>query len=184
MPAAVSDERGNLTLYTSDESPGISSLSPFTEGHEAAGVVTVTTLRDYLAEHPEVDHVDFLKVDVEGYEANVLRGHDWRFAPTAVVLEFEDRKTVPLGYSWRDLADGLLSRGYGVIVSEWEADATYGGSHEWQGFHPYPAALNDERAWGNLIATRERFDDLLALTTRVEGRYRRRGRFERLRRPR
>jgi hypothetical protein len=35
--------------------------------------VPVLRLDDYLAEH-EVDRVDFMKIDVEGFEPNVIRG--------------------------------------------------------------------------------------------------------------
>ena len=50
VPKAVSDAPGELSLYTSDESSGISSLAPFTPGHAFAATVEVITLRDYLAE--------------------------------------------------------------------------------------------------------------------------------------
>ena len=70
-----------------------------------------------------------MKIDVEGFERNVLDGYDWAVRPDLIVLEFEDSKTVPLGYSWKDLADGLIDRGYQVLVSEWFPIERYGGSH-------------------------------------------------------
>lgn len=182
VPSAVSDAPGSLTLFTSPESPGISSLSPFTPAHVPSGEVPVTTLGEYLSSTPDIERIDFLKIDVEGFEANVLAGHDWSMPPGVIVLEFENRKTLPLGYSWRDLADELLARGYGVVASEWYPIERYGAVHRWRAFHPYPATLHDENAWGNLIATRERYDDLVAMTSRTERRYRARERFERARR--
>lgn len=49
--------------------------------------VAVTTLAAVCQEHAD-DHIDFLKVDVEGLELEVIRGGDWeRFRPSIVVVE-------------------------------------------------------------------------------------------------
>lgn len=49
--------------------------------------IRMTTLAALCARHAEGD-IDFLKVDVEGAEAEVLAGNDWsRFRPKVVVLE-------------------------------------------------------------------------------------------------
>lgn len=153
VPKGVSDEEGQAPLYGSSESTGISSLTPFTEGHEPVGLIELTTLSDYLRS-AGVGEIDFLKVDVEGFERNVLRGHDWSVKPEVVVVEFEDSKTIPLGYSWKDLADELVSRGYEVLVSEWFPVERYGTSHRWRRFARYPTELEHPDAWGNLIAAR------------------------------
>jgi FkbM family methyltransferase len=181
VPKAVSDRRASLTLYTSDESPGVSSLTPFTDKHSPAATVEVVTLQDYL-EDVGLERVDFLKIDVEGFERNVLKGYDWGMKPRLLVLEFDDMKTIPLGYTWHDLAKELLARGYGVLVSEWYPVVRYGVAHRWRGFKTYPADLADERSWGNLIAIDSRFDDLLKLATTTTRRYRVRSAVERLRR--
>jgi FkbM family methyltransferase len=154
VPAAVSDQVGSLTLYTSEESNGISSLAPFTKGHEATTRVDVITLGDYMTEH-DIRHVDFLKVDVEGFERNVLAGYDWAVDPRVIELEFEDAKTVPLGYKWQDLADDLVARGYAVIVSEWHPIVQYGSSQRWRRFASYPTTLVDQTAWGNLLCFKD-----------------------------
>jgi FkbM family methyltransferase len=180
VPKAVSDQRNSLTLYTSDESPGVSSLAPFTENHRPSATIDVITLGDYIRECG-ITHIDFLKVDVEGFEQNVLRGYDWSIKPRMIVLEFDDTKTVPLGYSWRDLADNLLGHGYGVLVSEWYPVVRYGTSHRWRGFKVYPANLTDDKAWGNLIATDRGFDDLIKLARTTTMRHRLRAAVERLR---
>jgi FkbM family methyltransferase len=151
VPKGVSDEPGKRPLFTSGESSGISSLAPFTKGHRSATTVEVITLRDYMAE-AGITTVDFLKVDVEGFERNVLKGYDWAIKPEIIVLEFEDSKTVPLGYSWKELADELVTRGYQVLVSEWFPIERYGVGHHWRRFARYPTELADPAAWGNLIA--------------------------------
>jgi FkbM family methyltransferase len=173
-PRAVSDAPGRLMLYGSSESTGISSLTPFTPSHEPIDDVEVTTLADYM-EATGLSSVAFLKIDVEGWERNVLNGYPWdRGAPDAVLLEFEDRKTEQLGYFWTDLADLLVTKGYAVLVSEWYPIVAYGTQHRWRAFRRYPSDLSDPNAWGNLIAVRpelmprlERIARLAALRYRV-----------------
>jgi FkbM family methyltransferase len=154
IPDAVSDVRGRATIYASDQSTGISSLSPFTEMHEARASVDVITLRDYISDAGIAD-VTFLKIDVEGFEQRVLNGFPWsRIQPKVVVAEFEDAKTHPLGYDWNDLARSLTEHGYEVLVSEWHPIVAYGAQHTWRRFARYPTALRDPDAWGNLIGVR------------------------------
>lgn len=154
VPAAVSNQPGRLTLYCSDVSSGISSLSAFHESHRPTGDVDVVTLQDYLSE-VELEHVDFLKVDTEGHDFFVLQGFPWaRIEPDAVVCEFEDRKTRRLGYTYHDLAGLLVDHRYTVFVSEWHPVVEYGQTHQWRRWKPYPHALAHESAWGNLVAVR------------------------------
>jgi FkbM family methyltransferase len=165
-PCAVSDQAGELVLYSSDESTGISSLSAFSESHRPSGRVQVTTLEGYMSQAGITD-VTFLKIDVEGFERNVLAGFPWDVCvPDAIVCEFEDRKTMPLGYGWRDLADELRSRGYDVLVSEWFPIVAYGTVHQWRRFVQYPTELADPAAWGNLIAVRSELRKRLSRVTR------------------
>jgi hypothetical protein len=72
-----------------------------------------------------------------------------------IVCEFEDLKTVPLGYTFHDLCKYLAEKGYTIIVSEWIPIVAYGARHEWSEFKDYPCELNSKRGWGNLIAVRE-----------------------------
>lgn len=177
VPMAVSDACGEMQLFTSELSTGITSLAPFTDTHSASGTVAVTTLSEYM-HSAGVTSVDFMKIDVEGFERNVLDGYDWRIRPRVIVLEFEDGKTVPLGYSWKDLADDLVGRGYEVLVCEWHPVQEYGTTQEWRRLERYPTELADPRAWGNLIAA-ERVADLEPAARRAIGRYRLRRRVER-----
>jgi hypothetical protein len=57
-------------------------------GHEVRAFETpITTLQTICAEYAEPE-IDFLKVDVEGFEAEAFRGNDWkRFRPKVVVAE-------------------------------------------------------------------------------------------------
>lgn len=173
---AVSDQTGEMPLFTSDESTGISSLASFTAGHAHSANVEVLKLRDYMAD-ANIHTVDFMKVDVEGFERHVLDGYDWIIAPNVLLLEFEDSKTISLGYSWRDLADELCSRGYQVLVSEWFPILQYGSGHQWRHFRLYPVELSDPHAWGNLLAAKT-LDQLTPAIRVATARYRVRQRIE------
>lgn len=155
-PRAVSNlDDQNLAFYTSEESTGVSGLSAFTDRHQKTGDVTTVTLKAYM-EAAGIDQVDFLKVDTEGFDLLVLQGFDWeRCAPAIVECEFEDTKTVPLGYSYDTLATFLQDRGYTVFVSEWHPIVRYGIKHQWHSMYQYPGSLHDEKGWGNMLAFRE-----------------------------
>ena len=163
FPAATIDvralsntEKDAVTFYRSAVSTGISGLSAFDASHVAAGdTVPMTTLAKALAEHG-VDSVDFLKIDTEGFDKFVLEGVPWdRIRPTVIVCEFEDHKTKPLGYSFVDIAQYLVDKGYTVTVSEWMPIVRYGVRHDWNRFQVFPCKLGSPAAWGNLIAVRD-----------------------------
>ena len=145
----------NVTLYKSDQASSISSLAPFTDTHYAAIGVDVTTLTDFIKEQ-NIKKVDFLKIDTEGYDYFVLQGYPWKKAPKVILCEFEDSKTVPLGYTFKDMAEFLVSKGYDLLVSEWYPIKAYGTQHQWKRLVPYPCEI-DENAWGNIIAIGKNF---------------------------
>jgi len=155
-PRAVSDrEEPAVTFHRSPESTGISGLLPFHASHRPAGGVATTTFAAYIAAHG-VNRVDFLKVDAEGSDYQVLLGFPWdRLRPRLVACEFEDAKLASSGPTCHDLARPLIDRGYAVMVSEWYPIKRYGGNHRWRRYARYPAELRDSRAWGNLLAARD-----------------------------
>jgi len=160
---AVSDvECEEVDFFSSDVSSGISSLKPFHSSHKISGVVTTTTLNRFLQEH-ELDHIDFLKIDVEGFEMDVMRGLDFmRVMPDYVLVEYENGKTVPRGYTSHDLAEFLAGRNYQVFVSEWHPITQYGKRHNWRCLKLYPCDI-PEASWGNLIAVKTELSDGEAL---------------------
>lgn len=152
-PRAVgeSPETGRI-FYSSKESTGISGMLAFRETHEQSATVNVTTVSDIIADN-EISHIDFLKIDVEGYDFGVLKGVPWdRMKPDIIECEFEDAKTQHLGHSWTDICAYLVDKGYTVYVSEWHPIIRYGISHDWAALKRYPCELNDKNAWGNLLA--------------------------------
>lgn len=140
------------TLYANTESTGISSLSAFTAGHTPKCTVNVRTL-EAVAQPLGIGGCDVLKVDAEGHDLFVLHGVPWtQWQPDVVMCEFEDRKTLPIGYSYRTLGDFLVEKGYAVFLSEWAPIIRYGTQHTWRRVVPYPATTLEANAWGNFLA--------------------------------
>lgn len=67
---AISDEEGEVTFFENLDRPGFSSLGA-RSGRNREVAVTCTTLDKLLAAR---DRVDLIKIDVEGFELNVVRG--------------------------------------------------------------------------------------------------------------
>jgi FkbM family methyltransferase len=153
LTQAVSNKSSiNVPFYVSTESTGISSLSPFVESHKEAGGVDLVTLRDTLSDY-NISNVTFLKIDTEGHDLFVLEGFPWdMMTPDVILCEFEDLKTKRLGYSYKDLGEFLIQKGYTVYLSEWYPVVKYGGDHKWRNIVKYPAVLANVNAWGNFIA--------------------------------
>jgi FkbM family methyltransferase len=74
----------------------------------------VTTLARLCEEH-DLGPIDFLKVDVEGAEGDVLFGGDWkRFRPKVIVVEAVTPMTSEP--SWQDWEPFLLAQGYRFVL--------------------------------------------------------------------
>lgn len=90
---ALSDDEGEQS-YFEVQGTGLSTLD-LQEAQRCRShgwtvvehTIAVRTLRAVL-EEAGIERVDFLKVDVEGWEERVLRGNDWsRFRPAVVMVE-------------------------------------------------------------------------------------------------
>jgi len=156
---AVSDKMAkSVPFFRSEESSGISSLNAFHHTHEFKQKVNIITLISYC-QKKNINAIDFLKIDTEGSDYFVLREFPWdKIKPNLIICEFEDRKTLPLGYSYIDMAKFLTKKGYRIIVSEWEPILKYGVKHKWRKFNRFPCELTDRAAWGNFIALHCKFD--------------------------
>jgi FkbM family methyltransferase len=155
-PRAVSDAPATgLQFFTSQESTGISGLLAFRDSHVATTTVDATTVAEIITDR-SLETIDFLKIDVEGYDLNVLRGVPWdALRPDVIECEFEDAKTLKLGHTSQDVADFLESKGYTVYVSEWHPIIRYGIAHDWKRVVPYRGCTLAPDAWGNFLAFRE-----------------------------
>ena len=149
----------SVPFYASEQSTGISGLSAFHESHAETQQVDVTTLREFFS-GIDMPSVDFLKIDTEGHDLFVLQGYPWeRTKPSVIECEFEDSKTVPLGYTFHDLAGFLVEHGYTVYMSEWHPIIRYGMRHDWCSLKRYPCELADPKGWGNFLAFRDPVDE-------------------------
>jgi len=113
---ALGRERGTLTFFEF-EAEGISTLSPEFARHFAdqgypcvRRDVEVVPLREVCAAHC-LEPIDFMKIDVEGWERQVLEGGDWeRFRPRVLLVEAtKPNSTEP---NWQDWEPFLLGQGY------------------------------------------------------------------------
>lgn len=158
-PRAVSNEqKAQVTLFRSDISDGISSLSAFHPSHKPSAQIEVVTLASFLTQtgFRDIRTWDLLKVDTEGYDLFVLEGVPWEtVSPRMIICEFEDSKTKPLGYKFDDLIKFLAEKGYQMIVSEWYPIKEYGEVHRWRRFIQSPYELHTLKAWGNIVAVKE-----------------------------
>ena len=156
---AVSDKiEENISFFRSDVSSGISGLSIFDDSHKEVQKVKTTTLEIFCKKN-NIDKVDFFKIDTEGWDYFVLKGFPFeKITPRIILAEFEDHKTVPQGYTWKDMVNLLIDKGYTVAVSEWYPVIKYGGNHKWRDIKIYPCELIDKNATGNLIACKNEKD--------------------------
>ena len=74
VQAAVSDASGEMPFFEETEAGQTSSLVPGFSREGAAKKNVRTTTLDLEVEKRQIDHIDFLKIDAEGYDFHVIRG--------------------------------------------------------------------------------------------------------------
>jgi FkbM family methyltransferase len=155
-PRAVADRaESERSFYASEESTGISGMLKFRETHEEIAKVEVTTVAEILKSY-QVSHIDFLKIDVEGYDFAVLKGVPWDdVRPAIIECEFEDAKTKLLGHDVNEICEFLVAKGYAVYLSEWYPIVRYGVRHDWRRLIRYSQRKPAPDAWGNILAFRD-----------------------------
>jgi FkbM family methyltransferase len=118
LNVAVSDAEGEVTLY--ELPPALSGGTTLSQanaarhresGHPAAERTVATLTLAQLCERHADAPIDFLSIDVEGHEREVLAGGDWKkWRPRIVVVEAtEPTTTIPSHERWEDI---LLKAGY------------------------------------------------------------------------
>jgi FkbM family methyltransferase len=117
----VGRERGEADFHMVDRLHGLSTTredvaqkaQAFDVGYRTLRL-PVTTLAQ-LCESHGLGPIDFLKIDVEGAESDVLFGGDWkRFRPKVVVAEaVSPMSSEP---SWQDWEPFLLAQGYRFVL--------------------------------------------------------------------
>ena len=94
LNVAVSDRKGSLPFYEAQLNNGLSTLNPeFAQKCRAEGETlverTIATLPlSDICEARVTQPIDFMKIDVEGHEYEVIYGMDWkRWRPRVLVVE-------------------------------------------------------------------------------------------------
>ena len=123
---AIGPEPGSMTFFECEEESYLSTLSPeVAAGMRERGLtvheysVEVITLADIFEKHCP-GTVDFLKIDVEGFEGELLKSFDLRrYRPRALVIESTIPATTPTTLSrldeigtWSGWEPAVLSMGY------------------------------------------------------------------------
>jgi FkbM family methyltransferase len=156
LAVGVSDERGVRDFY--DVSANATEESTFSvevaEALRSRGLepqvrsVNVTTLAAICEEYAH-EHIDFLKVDVEGLELQVLRGGNWdRFRPSVVVVESTRTASSRLADDADEIAALLADAGYSPALFD--------------GLNTFYARASEERLRSTLAAPanpNDRFED-------------------------
>jgi FkbM family methyltransferase len=123
VQAALGDRHGTVTLYHSHRSlayaEGSTLRADLAATMRARGLpvravtVPVLTLAELCRDYVPPVTIDFLKVDVEGMEAQVIAGGDWsQYRPRLVIVESVEPETRrPSHEAWESM---LLQAGYAV----------------------------------------------------------------------
>lgn len=99
LEVGISRQRGELTYYFIAEDSPMNSFSPeflqqieMVEAVRSKIPVSTLPLAEVLDRHlPKGQSIDFLTVDVEGHDYEVLESNDWqRFRPRLIVVEDEE----------------------------------------------------------------------------------------------
>lgn len=150
LEKAVSNVEETRIFYTSTSSRGIPSLLKFNENQVVSHEVSTITLKNFVKSN-NINKIDFLKIDIEGYDLMALKGFNFSdFKPRIIMCEFEDKKTELLGYTTKDVANFLKDQGYHLLYSIWFPIQEYGKQHDWK---KMSVDINeiDPNDWGNII---------------------------------
>ena len=87
------------------------------DSHKSTHTVKVSTLNDVIKEF-SIDPIKFIKIDAEGYDLPVLKGLDLikHNSVEIIICEYEDKKTVKLGYTVLDMVSYLQSAGFNILI--------------------------------------------------------------------
>lgn len=113
---AVGEQNGEAQIYINAQS-ALSSLGDTKRGAVLRSQTVIVKTLDSYAASAGVSKIDFLKIDVEGFEGHVLRGAAELInaSPDLVVMsELAKKNFVPLGFSIDEVLNWMRSHGFEV----------------------------------------------------------------------
>lgn len=115
VPFALGCSEGTAEFFVClGQETGCNSLRPPVVNEPVSKVEVMTTTLDHYLERVGIDKVDFVKMDVEGAELDVLKGASRLLnnSKPLILCELADVRTEPWGYSSVEIYDLLKSCGY------------------------------------------------------------------------
>tara|TARA_E500000178_G_C16944621_1_gene718166 strand:- start:346 stop:1053 length:708 start_codon:yes stop_codon:yes gene_type:complete len=115
---AISDTEKQVDLFFYHDSSPINTLSKKVSDFQKASVrqvkkIRTTTLNNILEEIDLENRIDYMNIDVEGYEEQVLKGFNInKFKPYVVSIEYLDLKMNKLEFKNNDINNLLSSNLY------------------------------------------------------------------------
>ncbi len=116
----VADKDGVMSIYCADSNfsdgtihEGLGTLYPMNNRNTPAGKIQVITLDKFFEEAP-VDRLDFIKIDVEGAEFDVLKGAEktiTQYKPR-LIIEIQQETAGASGSRPEEMLDYLKQLGY------------------------------------------------------------------------
>jgi FkbM family methyltransferase len=123
LQVAVTDKPGTVTFHEIDNGQLCTLEERFADRHVAAGMtkrsysVPAMTLTQICEQHV-TGNIHFLKVDVEGHEAAVLRGMDFdRFRPWILVIEATEPNNLSAP-TYQEWDAGVQAAGYEFVHTD------------------------------------------------------------------
>ena len=114
LALGAEDKSAELHVVSGIETGCNSLAPPNASGGTSSQTVRVKTLDEWLQTH-RIDRVDFVKLDVEGGERDVLAGAErltaGQYRPV-VLAEVQEIRTAPWGYRAKVVIDHLAERGF------------------------------------------------------------------------
>lgn len=113
LQLAVGPCAGEITLYNTPVRGLATASAEVAERHASQGLATIASvvpmrpLTDICAEYAHGQDIHFLKIDVEGFESDVLKGMDFqRFRPWIVLVEATLPNSQQINADWEPMIVG------------------------------------------------------------------------------
>ncbi len=156
FPFAVSNHAADAVEFHQSQITGLSGLgaSPY-GGPEQLLQVRSVRLGEFLVEQG-VEHVEFLKIDAEGWDFTVLGSHDFeKLPPRVVMVEFGAGQDSRLLAELKQAMARMAEHGYEAVVFEYDDDGNFKrGQWVYRLINMYidrPFEPSHERSFGNIV---------------------------------